>query len=106
MIDGLLDQTATVYTPHASTGAFTVVAKSGLKCRLAYIQQGGSDIGGERASIGSRRRLLWKADYEMPSDAQILIGAERWNVLAGTYGALRGPGSVVLYRRCEVVSAL
>jgi hypothetical protein len=101
-----LDQTASVYTPHADTGDFTVLAKSALPCRLAYIQQGGSDIGGEREDIGSRRRLLWAETYTMPTDAQIEVDAQRWNVLAGTYGPVRGPDSRVIYHRCEVVRVL
>lgn len=100
-----LDQTANVYTP-GSNGDFTVLAKSGLACRLSYIQQGGSDIGGEREDIGSRRRLLWHEAYTMPDTAQVLVDGERWNVLAGTFGAPRGPDSQVVYRRCEVVRAL
>jgi len=97
-----LDQTADVYTPAAGDGDYTVLAKSGLICRLAYIQQGGTTIGGEREDIGSRRRLLWDEVYEMPEAAQIEVDGERWNVLAGTAGALRGPDSTVIYRRCEV----
>lgn len=101
-----LDQTAEVYTPNGTDGDFTVLAKSGLACRLAYIQQGGTDIGGERADIGSRRRLLWEEAYTMPDTAQIEMDSERWNVLVGTFGAVRGPNSTVVYRRCEVVRAI
>lgn len=100
-----LDQTANVYTP-GTNGDYTVLAKPGLACRLAYIEQGGSDIGGERADTGSRRRLLWDEDYAMPDNAQIEVEGKRWNVLAGTPGAIRGPDSRVVYRRCEVVIAL
>jgi len=100
-----LDQTANIYTPGAD-GDFTVLAKSGLVCRLAYIQQGGSDIGGEREDIGSRRRLLWEEAYTMPETAQVEVSSERWNVLQGTLGAVRGPDSSVVYRRCEVVRAI
>lgn len=101
-----LDQIATVYIPNATDGDFTTVAKSNLACRLAYIQQGGSDIGGEREDIGQRRRLLWAEDYTMPAEAQIDVDSERFNVLAGTFGSVRGPNGSVVYRRCEVVSVL
>lgn len=101
-----LDQSATVYTPNGTTGAFDVAAKSGLACRLAYIQEGGTGIGGEREDIGSRRRLLWAENYTMPDTAQIEVDSQRWNVLAGTFGQLRGPFGGVVYRRCEVVRAL
>lgn len=101
-----LDQTANVYTPNeADDGDFTTLAKANLVCRLAYIEQGGSSIGGEREDLGSRRRLLWEEGYTIPETAQVEVGGERFNVLAGTYGELRGPSGQVVYRRCEVVSA-
>ena len=100
------DQTADIYTPASSTGAYTVLAKSGLVCRLAYVEQGGSGIGGERADIGTKRRLLWQEAYVVPANAQILLDGQRWNVKDGTYGALRGPAGDVVYRRCEVVEAI
>lgn len=83
-----------------------MVANSALTCRMAYIEQGGSSIGGERGDIGSKRRLLWDAGYIMPDDAQVLIDGQRWNVREGTFGELTGPdNSTVIYRRCEVVIA-
>jgi hypothetical protein len=100
-----LNVLANVYTPGAN-GDFTVLAKANLLCRLAYIQQGGSDIGGQREDIGSRRRLLWAEVYTMPETAQVEVSGERWNVLAGTVGAMTGPDGSVVYRRCEVVRAL
>lgn len=102
---GLID-TAAVYTPNGTDGDFTVLARSGLACRLAYIQQGGSDIGGEREDLGSRRRLLWEADYTMPDTARVVVAGESWHVVAGTFGAMRGPRGEVVYRRCEVVRAI
>jgi hypothetical protein len=101
-----LDDTAVVYTPHATTGAYTVVDKSSLTCRLAFIEQGGSSIGGERESIGQRRRLLWEEDYTMPDNAQVEVDSERWNVLVGTFGQIRNVGGQVAYRRCEVIRAI
>jgi hypothetical protein len=101
-----LDQTANVYIPNEMDGNFTQLAKSGLVCRLAYIQEGGTTIGGEREDIGSRRRLLWDEVYTMPETAQVEVDGERWNVSPGTYGALRGPDSSVVYRRCEVVRVI
>ena len=54
----------------------------------------------------AHRRLLWQEDYTMPETAQVEVDGKRWNVLAGTFGKLRGPSGAVVYRRCEVVSAL
>ncbi len=101
-----LDQTADVYTPDGTDGSFTVLAKSGLACRLAYVQNAPAGVGGEREAIGSNRRLLWEEDYTMPDNAQVAVDGERWNVLAGSFGKPRGPSGGVEYRRCEVTRAL
>lgn len=102
-----LNKTAVVYTPHLSTGEYTVVAQASLPCRLAVVEQGGTAVGGERSEIGSKRRLLWKAAFAMPDNAQVLIDGQRWNVREGTYSPITGPdGVTVVYRRCEVVIAL
>ena len=97
-----LDQTADVYTPNGTDGDFTVLAKSGLVCRLATIQVGPASVGGERESVGLNRRLLWAEAYTMPDDAQIEVDGQRWNVLVGTFAPLRGVDSAVVYRRCAV----
>lgn len=101
-----LDQTATVYTPNATNGGYDVVASSNLACRLCHIQQGAAGVGGEREAIGTNRRLLWDKEYAMPDEAQVLVDGERWNVRAGTFAAVRGPDSRVVYRRCEVTKAI
>lgn len=102
-----LNKTAVVYTPSVSTGEYTVVANASLPCRLAFVEQGGSSVGGERGDIGSKRRLLWEETYAMPDNAQVEIDGQRWSVREGTYGAITGPdGATVVYRRCEVVIAL
>lgn len=98
-----LDQTASVYTPHSTTGDFTVLAKSGLVCRLAYMQQGPNETANDREDVSQRRRLLWEEAYTMPETAQVEVSGERWNVIAGSLGSLRGPGGTVVYRRCEVI---
>lgn len=100
-----LNKTATVYTPHASTGAYTVLAKSNLACRLAHklSPAPGAD---ERAELTARRRLLWDEDYTMPENAQVEIDSERWNVQPGTIDKLTDLTSSVIYRRCDVVKAV
>lgn len=102
-----LNKTATVYTPHASTGAYTVTAKSGLRCRLAYINvRGNSPTADDRVEIAQNRRLLWEEAYTIPNDAQVEIDGERWNIKANSQGTLTGPdGTTVIYRRADVVEA-
>lgn len=99
-----LNKTASVYTPHATTGDYTVLAKSDLACRLAH-KPSPAGAAEERAELVAHRRLLWDEDYTMPEAAQVLIDGERWNVQAGTVDALTGLDATVIYRRADVVKA-
>jgi hypothetical protein len=99
-----LNQTAAVYTPGAN-GDFTVLAKSGLRVRLAYKPTAATGAA-ERDELDERRLLLWDEDYTMPASAQVLVGGQRWNVRPGTVGALRGLDEKIIYRRAEVTAVL
>jgi hypothetical protein len=96
-------QTMTVYTPHASTGVYSVVAASGIPCRLVLVELAKDDEGA-RAEMAPRRRLLWKG-YAMPDHAQVAIDGTRWNVLEGTAATVSSMGGAEVYRRCEVTAA-
>lgn len=100
-----LNKTASVYTADPTTGAYTVLAKSGLRCRLA-IKPSPAETADERAELNHRRRLLWDEAYTMPETAQVEIEAVRWNVQAGTVDVLTDLGSTVIYRRADVVKVL
>lgn len=100
-----LDQTATVYTPSGTTGAYTVVDKTGLACRLA-LSSVSTDMGPSRAEADGARRLLWDPDYVMPEEAQVEVDGERWNIQAGTLAAPRDLTGGVVYRRAEVTKAV
>lgn len=97
-----LNSTAVVYTPHATTGAYTVVANAGLTCRLANKGQAGQGAAEERDELVQNRRLLWRTAYTMPNDAQIEVEGVRWNVIPNSYSELKGLGSAVRYRRCDL----
>lgn len=99
-----LDQTATVFGPDPTTGAYTLVERDGLRCRLALVNVG-AEPGEERPMVDATRRLLWAADFAMPETAQVEIDGERWNARPGTFAAVRGPAGTVLYRRAEMVRA-
>ncbi len=100
---GLID-TGIVYTPDPATGAYTVVARTGLACRL--VQQGMStDMGPARAEKAPGPKLLWDASYVMPESAQLEISGVRWNVEPGTLYAPRLPDGTVYYRAAQVVRA-
>ena len=102
-----LNKTAVVWTPHATTGAYTVSAKTGLRCRLALRPAQAPDANSQpRAELIGERRLLWDEAYTMPSNAQVEIDSERWNVQPGTIDSLGDLGSTVVYRRCDVVKAV
>lgn len=100
-----LNKTADVYTPHATTGAYTVLARSGLRCRLA-IKAAPAPDAAPRAELIGERRLLWDEAYTMPSNAQVAIDGERWNVQPGTIDSLTDLGTTVHYRRCDVIKAV
>jgi hypothetical protein len=99
-----LDQTAVVYTPNLTTGAYDVVANAALDCRLTHSSIS-TDMGPAREEQTGARRMLWGPDYVMPETAQVEVDGVRWNVQAGTFAAIRGPDSAVFYRRCEVTQA-
>lgn len=98
-----LDQTATIYTEHASTGLYSVVDRSDLACRLVHVDIGGAQSGGARAELAALRSMLFEPDYVMPETAQVEVSGIRWQPVAGTFGAFRGPSGTVEYRRCDVV---
>lgn len=100
-----LNQTATVYTPNGTTGAYTVVAQASLPVRL--VAPGAGTMNPERSEAAPVSRLLWGPDYTtMPETAQLAIAGVRWNVKAGTVTPVRWIDSVIIYHRCEVERAL
>lgn len=98
---GLIDS-ATIYTPDPTTGAYSVVAMTGLACRLALATTPVAPDP-DRAEVNQTRRLLWGPSYLLPETAQVEVAGERWNVRPGTLDAVRGPSGAVAYRRCDVV---
>lgn len=97
---GFID-TALVYTPAPSGGAYTVLAQTLASARLA-ITPATEALGAGRVQLTAVPRLLWTDTYAMPDSAQIEVAGARYNVKPGTYDALRGPSGAVLYRRCDV----
>lgn len=101
-----LNQRAVVYLPDAVTGRFTTVGHADLPCRLAHIGRQPAATGAERVELAALRNLIWSPEYDMPEGAQVLVDGARYNVVAGTVGALRGPTGAVLYRRCDATRAV
>ncbi|RJQ04821.1 MAG: hypothetical protein C4551_10100 [Bacillota bacterium] len=100
----LLDKLCDVYTSDPATGAYTVLAKDDLPCRVAIVSAQGATSASERAELVSMRRLVWGPDYEMPERAQVEVAGERWNVVAGSLAAPTWPPSGgVVYRSCDLV---
>jgi hypothetical protein len=101
-----LDQTMAVYTADASTGAYTVLAASGVPCRLAHVHRG-TATGPERAELAALRNLLWEPDTILSEHSQVEVDGDgvRYNVVAGTLEAYRGPSGELVYRRCDVIRA-
>ena len=102
-----LDQRATVYTPGPS-GDYSVVARTGLACRLALVSADGAGGGAERAELLKARLLLWQEDYVLPEDCQIEVDGQRWNPRTETQAIVYlgvGPGRIAHHRHCDVVEA-
>lgn len=99
----LLDKTASVYTEDV-TGAFTVLAKAGLACRLGQVSASGAAGAAERAELVATRRLIWSAAYAMPERCQVEIDGQRWNVVHGSLAAPTVRGQMA-YRACDLVRA-
>ncbi len=97
----VLDETAAVYTEDAS-GAFNVLARADLACRLGHVSARGASGAVERAELVATRRLVWPADYVMPERCQIEIDGQRWNPVHGSFAAPTVAGRVA-YRACDVV---
>lgn len=98
----MFPDTAVVYTPSPSTGAYTVVASSALRGRLALVTIT-APMGNGRAELASARRWLWPSTFVMPDSAQLEVDGVRWNVVAGSVGNERGPSGQTIIQRCEVV---
>jgi hypothetical protein len=96
-----LNATAAVYGRDAVTSRFTTVLRTGLRCRLAHVPRGGQ-TGPDRAELAALRVLLWEPGYVMPETAQIEVDGVRWQPVAGTFGALKGPIGAVTYRQADV----
>ena len=97
-----LNSTAVVYTPNGTTGAYTVVAKAALRCRLANVRGEGKGAAEERDEVAQNRRLLWVEAYVMPATAQIEVEGVRWNIMPNSYAEMKGLGAAVKYRRCDL----
>ncbi len=102
----MLNQWGTVYTPAAIGGAFTVVARADLPCRLSLVGARGAASGSERAELLARRQLYWDASYALPAYCQVELSGERWTPVVGTEQAPTHPATgEVLYRAIDVVRA-
>jgi hypothetical protein len=99
LVASAFDATATVYTPDPATGAFTVVARAGLACRLALP---GAAPDAARAESLARRRLLFDPAYGMPARAQVEVGGARWNVEAPADGPPATLGGVALAGAADI----
>lgn len=104
-----LTMTATVYTRHGTTGLFSEIHQSGLKCRLFHVSRQPSEFGLERAALDAERNLHYDPSYTAPTDPhQFAIddgtGEKRWNPVLGTDGVI-APFGPVIQKRITVLRA-
>jgi hypothetical protein len=100
---GLID-IMTVYAPGAD-GTYTTVLQSDVPCRLAHPSRSAISSAIDRAELARYRELLVGPDYTPPDHSQIDVDGTRWNIVAGTVAALRGPSGAVAFHRADVVRA-
>ncbi len=98
-----LDQVGTVYTEAATSGRYTVLAKSNLACRLIHMPLRHVTTGSDRAKLAGMRNLMFDPEYIMPEECQVEVDGVRWQPKPGTFGAYRDWNSNVAYRRCDAV---
>ena len=102
----VFDSTATVYVEDPATGAFTVLSRANLPCRLSTVSARNAASSGDRAELLALRSLLWPAAYDLPERCQIEIAGERWNPQIESFAAPTWPVTgAVVYRSVDVVRA-
>jgi hypothetical protein len=99
----LLSQTAVVKGEGVG-GGYTVTLVAALPCLLGIASSSGAKTATERADLAQTRTMVWTQAYAMPDAAQVVIGAETYNVIPGSYQAPIWPfdGSV-LYRCVDLI---
>lgn len=105
-----LDKTVIVYTQHATTGEYSVVANASLSCRLKPASRQAAATAGDRRELADLRRLTWPASYTMPAECQIAVAsgldAGRWNVIIETVAEVQLPGqATAAFRAADCLRA-
>lgn len=110
-----IDQTASVLARDASTGKYTTVLTTGLRCRLAHLGLSeGTVTGPERRDLASTRALIYDPAYTLPETAQVRVDGvfapdgvtlAAWNCEAGSVAIMRGPSGRPIFGRAVVVKA-
>lgn len=101
-----LTMTATVLTPDPTSGDYSIVALSGLPCRLTLVPPEDGKDASDRAELASMRRLLWGPGTVIPENARVVVNNETWAMVNGSFAVVTGLGGAEVYRRAELVRAL
>lgn len=75
---GYFRDTATIYTENATTGAFDVVARTGLACRLVAVDRQAGATGPDRADLAALREMHSDPTYSIPPYSHLLIDGRTW----------------------------
>lgn len=100
----MLDQRATVYTRGGGSGAYDVVAKSGLHCLLQDVGSGSATSAADRSDLAQITVLYWEPTYAMPEHAQVVVDSrpgQRYQVQSGTVTPDVGPGNVTVMQHAD-----
>lgn len=100
----LMNETAAVYTAAAVGGDFTVLAVAAMPVQLTTSQRRGVPWAIQRAQLGHERECKFDGAFTLPGEpCQLLVGGERWNVVADTIGVIRDRAGQVVYGFCLVI---
>jgi hypothetical protein len=101
----LLTQVATVYARGAG-GGWTVVAKTGLACRMLHLNTQDIPTGAERDQLAASRRFVWDPTYNLPQYCQIEVEGLRWNPTSNNaFETIDWADGTPAYKRVRVIRA-
>lgn len=85
-------------------GAYTIVHKADLRCRVVSPQIRPVDVGRERNELTDTRYFYWDPNYTFPNEwCQVEVKGIKYNTVAGTFRNVRNPVGKILEHRADII---